>query len=111
MPSSFALDLVIDACILRGLAQCCCRRGLTCASAAAESSLRPAAAFPDLLLGGSLKAQGRGQQRGEGVGRDFFQQQGWPALLVGCGPGFSRGGGSAVECLVLPGNVFVFVVV
>lgn len=63
---------------------------------------------PAVLPGAGLEAGGSGQQTGEGR-TDLCQQRGWPALLVVCRRS-PQGTWSAVECLVLPGSVFVFVV-
>lgn len=54
--------------------------------------------------------RGQGSREVDGWG-EILQQKGWPVLLLGHRPGLPRGDGSAVECLVVPGNVFVFVVV
>lgn len=97
-------------CNLRGLAQCCAAgdwRGPVLLWKAASDLLLPSLASSWEAAEGTGE---RGRGRGERLGRDFLQQEGWPVLLVGCGPGLSRGGGCAVECLVLPGNVFVFAV-
>lgn len=104
IPSRGAWDLVAEACDPCGLARGCSGRAFT-----VPSVLRTAAAHRRCLP--ARAAPGAGLRQVGAAGRETsLTAAGLACALGGLQASSLQGAWSAVECLVLPGTVFVFVV-